>query len=740
MNNLTLRVIIFLYIFTLISCSSDHSSEEQNIDTTPPEINLEIAGFGKNSTDPIIVGHSIDLNPNTTDNEGIKSVTIFLNNEVVAQSNTPPFNFTIDLSSYTSKVADLTKYKEYVLKVVVVDINDNSSEVEQIIYIDNDLPSISNVTIENGTILNGDENIVTFNAYDEQGIKEVSAMVDNSSIVVAETETGFTLDLNTLNSADGEHSLVIIAEDFAENITSYQVDFISDNTGPELIVEGIMDDIILGEKTIISTSLSDEFSEISGFKISVGDSLVKEFENFDELNFEFDPESYAVGEYELIFEASDSVGNISQINVPIKIKRLLMIIDIKEDYLPSNYPATQLFYLASDINGKVLDFAKGENNSIVKLYSEREFSLEEEFMLTLMEISGYLNGPQSGEMFTISNLKRNIHNTYTLKTRKQNPNYKITTDFKLTGMDPCAQNLTCYGPGYNIFYSHSGDEDIQIRTFDHLGDPTLSSDKIYLFLEFSCFDQYKYLAFDNPLPEDIETNISVSDFIDEGIQNSSVEFSNVGLVDIDIKGYDSLEDYRTNNGYSIFDDLKSTFYHPGPVNYFWLDVFQEYKFKIVSDDFAVIGRGLPETYYEVPDWSVDHLLNDKTIQYTIDSGEHTVGKTIIQRYANQYEGQFEWIFVFDSQKTQEITIPEIPEELKDYQLYNHMQNRDFMLYQSQITKYDGIETYDEYLEKIILPNKSYQSFGDKMTAKYRVHENASNAFIIDDFFMYRILY
>ncbi|WP_431123065.1 hypothetical protein [Flagellimonas flava] len=718
------------------SCSKESSDTKEIEDSIPPKVEFQIEGFNKNTSDPIIVSGSITINIEATDNDKLNSATVSINGETVGQSSAQPFKFVVDISGFSSKIPDTQNFKEYILKIEVSDVSGNVTTVQQNFYIDNDLPSISEVTLENGTVLNGNENVVSFSVSDNQELKQVTAAVGDSPIEVVEnSDGGYSMTLNTLFLDDGNNTLRIIAQDYAENTFTYQVDFISDNTGPIIEIEGIMDNEVIGENKTIVPSVTDEYSEAVDLKILLSEDLLFTFDELTDLSFDLLPESLSTGTYDLTFEASDSLGNISTVVVPIDIKRLLITINIPLGYIPQGHVTKRLFYLVSDKDGKLLDFAQGEENSTVKLYSENEFPLDEEFTLSLLEISGYLNGNQNNEIFSVGQLTRQAKSVYELKPHI---NYAgpIRTSFKITGLDPCANNVLAGGTSY--FDAHSsGSEDLEIWNYQPLEDPSLKTDKIYLFLDLYCLEESKYLVFDNPIPENIDKTISVSDFIDTDIMKSSTTFSNEGYGEVKIFGYNSLDDYRSNVNHLLDTGFRHTTHSPGPLQYFWLDRFAEYKHELISKDFVRIARGLPENNYQVPDWSIDHTLTNGIVDMAITAGPHSVGKVIIDSDRYPSASFLDWIYIFDSQNAQQLVLPELPDELQEFQIYDVFKEKDFKIYQSQITDYQGIDTYRDYIQQIILPNKSYQSLGDVLTSKYEINEESQRAFIIGDFFMYR---
>ena len=150
------------------------------MDTISPEVEFSIVGFPKTSTsnEPIVVSNQIEIKIDARDNGGIAKIEAFINDEKVGEDSTAPYNIIVDVSGYTSKISQTSKFKDYILRITVTDINGNETSEEQVIYIDNELPLISDVSLENTSLINGSDNIITFNVSDNEGLLKVNVHIN----------------------------------------------------------------------------------------------------------------------------------------------------------------------------------------------------------------------------------------------------------------------------------------------------------------------------------------------------------------------------------------------------------------------------------------------------------------------------------------------------------------------------------------------------------------------------------
>ncbi len=139
----------FTFLKILIGCfffaCSDESDATNESDVVSPTIEFSIAGIDNtSSTNEIpVLSKQITINIDAEDERGINKIEAFINNVKEGEDSSAPYQIIIDISSYTSKVASTQKYQEYILKVVATDNSGNSSSIEQQIFIDNELPSIT---------------------------------------------------------------------------------------------------------------------------------------------------------------------------------------------------------------------------------------------------------------------------------------------------------------------------------------------------------------------------------------------------------------------------------------------------------------------------------------------------------------------------------------------------------------------------------------------------------------------
>src|SRR5690606_19483942 len=94
--------------------------------------------------------------------KGISKVEAFLDDVKAGEDTEAPFEITIDLTLYAKKLRDkgivLSKTRTlYTLKVSATDLSGNVSTTEQDIIVDNEMPTITEVSLENNAVIGGKE-------------------------------------------------------------------------------------------------------------------------------------------------------------------------------------------------------------------------------------------------------------------------------------------------------------------------------------------------------------------------------------------------------------------------------------------------------------------------------------------------------------------------------------------------------------------------------------------------------
>ncbi len=724
-----LTVVLFCL---LISCTSDSETTEEP-DIIAPVIGFSISGTESNSEgEPIVVSNTLEINIDAQDAGGIGKIEGFINNEKVGEDTNAPYRIIVDIKSYASKIGKTNVYKNYTLKVTATDLSGNATSIEQAIHIDNDMPSISEVSILDNSIINGKVNQITFSVSDNQEVAEVTTFL-NDELLSKITDGIYDINIDTTVLLDGANSFKIVAKDAAGNTSNYVVEFISDNTGPVITLPSLEANQIIDEGTMIAPSITDEFSEIIYSEILFDNQSLADISSAD-LVHEFNPELHSAGVKEFTFLAIDNLGNRTELSLPVDIRRILIKVNIPNEYRISNNSKFWIF--ASDEDGTTIDIKEALSGSTIKLNSLGEFSDTDQFMLTFIEISGSVNSNQVNDVFTVYNLTKSLPGIINLQPSKEFSGYDAT-EYGLVGFDYC---INLEGAGLDYYTGRNNDTSANVYTRNPLYDPQAATDEIYLTAFNICRNEFSYKILDKPIPAEMELNLT--DFVTDRVSNGLMEFSELGLMEMTIHGFKTKEKYNTNSSNLLFRTTYNTEFSAPQIPYFWISGFSDYRHSITINSYTTERKGLPLANYEIPNWTVDHQLSNKLVAISTSGTGHTVGKMMVNSISKRNSNYLNWLLVFDSQQTSSLVLPELPEILSPNQLSATFKDNDLEIYQTQVTGYEGISNYDAYLNLVIKENKKYYDISDKTEAKYKFREtgdpNVTNRpFIVGDYFLYR---
>ncbi|MEY8780251.1 Ig-like domain-containing protein [Allomuricauda sp. XS_ASV26] len=709
-------VLMGITLTALLSCSSESSDTTPEPDTVAPALDFTISGTSSGS-EPIVVSNQMEININAQDAKGISKVEAFIDDKKVGEDTTAPYQITIDVSNYTSKNNLTAKFTDYTLKVTVTDTSGNETSKEQVIHIDNELPSITNVSLEDGSVINGDTNTVTFAVSDNEGLSGVTTYLNNSLLQQITDET-YEININTLNLSDGDNTLRIEAIDLAGNTTNFDVVFISDNTGPEIVLNTIENGQILDESLLISTGLSDMYSQVTFFDIALEEqNLLTTDVAFSagtegQVDFEFNPEVYATGEHILKIIASDALGNESIVEFPIQIQRRLIVINVPQEKLDNGMKMGIVF--VSKMDGSLIDWKEFSHNSQqIILRSTEEFDFEMEFMLTF-----YLEeNPSSNAAYisTHQNLTRNNPKVLNLSTPKylssgQDSSYQIPiTNFLSSdavigsgGNSPWSNTKfdTRSSSYFAALYFYEGY--LSLGTAD-LSNPTRFNE-YYLYMNNSGI--YRYLVLDNPidpgyiLDKDAfsTTNLERRYFT---VANSSQTYPPSYL---EIFGATTLEDDGLNNYHQIYNANENDFISNPGLFYDLNTSFASYKHVLAWDNYYTLRRGTPLDNYVIPSWNLEYLVNGNTVSLTADQSEPILGRIICADSDFQTHPTYNWSITFDSRKITDVVIPQLPEFIA--QTVSEAQNNNSIIVKgAALYSYQSILDYNDYVDKVIKNDK-----------------------------------
>lgn len=696
-------LLILLLVFT--SCSKD----EETPDTTPPTVSLTIVGIpGSTSGEPIVVSNQIEVNISANDANGISKIEAFIDTDKKGEDKTAPYNLVIDISSYASK--------NYTLKVVATDKAGNTSSTEKSIDIDNEMPVITEVSLAENSVLTGSENSLTFKASDNEELTSVMAYINDTLLkdfdITSET---YEVNIDTEILSDGANTLKIEAKDPAGNVGEYSVNFIIDNTGPNISLSSVTENQILDEALLLQPEVTDDYSEVASLQVFLGDTSLFLFENTNIFDMDFVPDNYPVGANKLKLIAKDSLGNESLLEINIEILRLLIKVSLPNGFLSPHWSSFWVF--SSEMNGEPISAKSVTEDNIIKLHASGEFDVNKEYMITFLADEN--TNPDSFNRITnIQGISRNSlpELNFNLPRRKT---VLSNTTVSMVGFGN-DEYVTADGIDYS--FSHYNQEMSGNFGLVSLSDTNNSSSDYFLYSTTFEGVPYAYLKFIEPLAD--ASSINKTDLItDTDISSNTFSISNdPGILNSQllIKGYGSNEDYQNGIYHKVYSKSPQKVFGV-EYEYHYYSNFNSYSHQLVLDDYLTVRKGLPANSYSIPDWNLDFLQQGNDINVTKSGTEHVLGKLQLSKADGK---DYIMTVLFDSQNTDVVTLPQIPEEMQDLHIYNVAQNEGFNLNQIHISSFDGITTYADYLDVVIKNDKKEENISDVINTKMKANNGA----------------
>lgn len=716
------KIIFFLLVpaLAIFSCSKDSKSSVEP-DVVAPTVDFSIAGFS--NTTPgvaILVSNQIEININAQDSGGISKVEAFINDEKVGEDSTAPFQIIVDISSFSSKKTISGKYKDYVLEISATDIAGNTTSTTQTINIDNELPTISGVSIVEDQILNGDTNELTFSVSDNEGLESVAIYL-NDELLLEVVDENYATNIDSTELQEGSNILRIEAKDDAGNIGQHMVNFIVDNTGPLVSIENFSNDNIVDQLFTVMPEVTDNYSEISQVEFLLGEEQIALFNTSANYDFEFDPRPHPTGTNTIIVKATDNLGNESITEFPIEIYRRLITINMPSNFY--NPQIARIYVFASDSEGKTLSVRRIEQGTEqVVLRTMNNIDADAEFSLTFGE---YYSGSfgNSTELTTLQNLRPSKLGVLNLKTAPRFDNIPTSpVSFPINGFDSNdVINTASYGFGYSGGYNSITQEFSTDRRRNTTS--TTNTDIMYIPLDNNTLNEYRYLIVDWDLPSDFI--LDYDQFTQDGIEQRFYQTS-LGSGDyvssINFTGYFNEDDYQNN----VWHNIGGSAYGFLPAQggpYFYNTGLYKSRYEFTMKDYYTARNGEPLALFTDLNWSIDHSMTGKEISIIKSGMGHHIGKIYLgtesPQNINGLDLSYGWNIIFNSETSDKVVIPEIPEEMQTWGFYEFYQNDDLNLWQVEIKRYEGISSYDDYLDKIIKDNNHFYTISPIMESKFQ---------------------
>ncbi|QLE01572.1 hypothetical protein HX109_08345 [Galbibacter sp. BG1] len=732
-----LRFVTLLIFFAFIigACSED----KEEVDVTPPNFNIKIEGLdiSSSTTETPIIGNKIDIEINSKDEKSISKVEAFINSDKLSEDLQAPFKLSLDLSSYSSvKKNTSNKGDKYSLKVVATGFNGMTAATTQEVFIDNTLPTISEVSIANDTIINGEENIITFIAEDDQEITKLEVVL-NDTIIEHESleDNNYQFNINTLTLEDGIKTFIISASDAAGNKTDYNISLTTDNTGPSMTFENIENGQTIYGKIILEPILEDLYSDIDSIQIKLNDSILVSTKN-EKVSFEFDAKQYPTGNHKLNISSTDHKGNKSIKEINFLIHRRLLVVNIPEGLISNSF--SQFYIFSSDKNGAILDLKEVfPTTRSVTLSTEKNLGSNDNFMVTFAAFSsGYAD---SSYLTTFQNLTINnpseVHLKQTNREISQARKYVNSTGLNFEPTLGSIINVDAYGSDYNGQYINDTNK-MWMELYETTLKPT--SSKVYFSYHNQNNNNYKYYIVDR---DSLKNNfkLNYNNFITDGVER---RFFNASISDESRQEYGSsliLDGYLNEEDFlnGSFNRIWSYGNYPEKINGAYFDFntnFHKYSYRLAIGNYFTKRVGQPKEFYDVPTWTLDYSFSNNQLNLTTTGANHYVGNVYLEN-DDQSQDIYRWKIIFNSKDSERIILPELPLELATWNIMDDFQNQNLTIQQVDIRRYGSIENYDEYLNKSLKNNLNNSQTSDLIEG---IYSNKYPAFSdIEDFFIFR---
>ncbi|MFS4457322.1 Ig-like domain-containing protein [Maribacter sp. 2304DJ31-5] len=696
------RALMLVISIIFIACSSNNEEiDPLENDNTPPVLDLTFKGFPNISEgSPIVVSKKIEIAISAEDSNGIDKIEAFLDGEKVGEDASAPYLITIDVSQYTSK-SIAGKYKNYTLEIVATDRAGNTTSKEQIINVDNEIPVVSDVSLIPESTLTGNTNPFSFLVSDNEGLESIMLYLNEELYAQVEIEEPYESNIDTSVLPDGSNILKIEATDVAGNMAIFELDFITDNSGPVVSFENLTDQIIIDEVLLLNPTVTDEYSEVVSIEIKFNDETLTVTDSEAPINYEFDPENYSVGESTFEIIAIDGLGNTSSMTIDANIYRRLIEINIPENRINPSITAAVVFVSRMDGSNVVWQEIVPEDRQIILSVPE-SFDLSTEFMVSFfMEDNGGM-----ASITTHQNLTRGNPGVLNLAepvrregngSGRQVPIVNFLSNDVLIGES---------GPSYSFFQSTDDSPasyTVYLDTAQDFLNISTAEDPVYLdpFDQVYVFDLSTYENTLISYPPASDYTLDKANLRNDNLENGQLVVSSPNILAntnsvMRIAGALSQEDEVSNKFHEMFvwnrvGNLDT------PMDYTLNSTFYSYRHALHFGNYYTERKGRPLASYTVPDVSLDYSISDNEINIAVQGTEHVVGRVQCVDFDNL---TYVWNITYDSENISTVIIPELPVSIS-HPIESAHQSGNIKVEKVELISYGSISSYDQYIDRMV---------------------------------------
>ncbi|THD66507.1 hypothetical protein E7Z59_11945 [Robertkochia marina] len=650
---------------------------------------LSVVALPENPSDFPVVARYAALDVLAEDATGIREVSAYIENKLVATDTITPYELLLNLTNFNAKT-DISQKSDtlYTLKIVSTDLVGLKDSISQQVYVDNIKPVISDLNLKNNQGLKGTVNAISFTATDNHLMGNAYAAIDGTALEVTKDSTGYQLNIDTSLISDGWHTLTITAKDEANNQAIKKVNFLSDNTPPEITVAGLTDNQILDTLFSAEVQAIDLTSLTDSISVSIANIILNSTTD-DSLVLNFDPEGYQTGEQYIKITATDTLGNAVTDSIRTIIKRRLASIKVPFSF-PDLFLDNRVF--VSRESGELMDEAPLNPGEEVRLHAPGEFTQDEKFVLTFYR-KETTNPNSQANLFSLFDLDRQNLVYVDLKTYPQTTPWE-SNRYALEGIENTDKIVTKSN-------THSGvrsNNEFFISTSTYNDAQVPQTDFAYIYLHDQINNDYSISVLNKPLP--VSDTIRKAEFSSTNVDRIPITFNNISKpFGIRLKGYTSEEAYQADQYHQLF------YANVIMGNMPFLNGLHKYRTEVYTSTYYYVHESLPFSEYNEPGWGVDFTQAGNNVQLSLSGSGHNVGRGLfIQNQGDDI--YYNWFVRFNSETRTSLTLPDLPESVSGTPFYTLFQNQQLILRELAITNYADLTGYNDYLHQIIRHNRN----------------------------------
>lgn len=675
-------------------------------DNTNPSIGIKTISTGSDPEDlktynmqeqdtliPVIT-NTTSLDLDAQDGVGVAYVELFVNDVLTQKDSVAPYEVAIDIANIQAKSGIAKKTDTLInFKVKVYDMVANTDSIVQQAYLDNIKPVISGVTIAADSIMRGTGKDIGFNVTENDALELVSLKIDEAQVELLKDTTyyAYTMDTNTLQ--DGEHTIAINAKDRAGNAASTSINFMVDNTAPELAFTKLTENQILDTTIMLEPLFEDATSGIDSVRLKFNDSIIVNEKYSGAFTYALDPETIPVGPGVISLWAVDHAGNQSEITVNTEVRRKLLTVTIGEGFLHSFWES--FWIVASEMDGsQILSRSVSLGETEIVIYAPGEFPLDKDYQISFI-------AAEKNDRVRATNIQK-INRANFTEMNFQPREVVGANSFQLDATNfGTNEYVKAQGNGY--YGNHlAWDTPQKIDIVDHIDEHNYTD--YYFYSDNLEGIPYAYTL----LPSSTPAN-SILDRSDLTTNNVVLgDFKVVGEIGVfnahlTLYGYLSQQDYDNKNYHTLFSNTTRDVFGGG-LGYYYSSIFTNYRSEMRLDNYFSVKPGLPQAEYTIPSWGIAANKTGSSINLSVTGNEAPVGRLYFLPSSHDF---YYMTVIFPSNEMTTVNLPELPVELSHLTFYQEKQAGNLNMVSGMVSKFDNISTYTDYLNMVIKDQKEH---------------------------------